>query len=109
MTQFKDPPPKDGEKWNPVVRALKQNPGKWALVLETTRTSVPNAVRNQSIAVLRARAGIEIRTANETREPGNRTCDMYLRYNPHKDEALSGHERRTAIAEFDKNTGGNDG
>lgn len=101
--QFIDPPPKDGEKWGPVVAALKSRPGKWALVLEGTRLSIPNAIRNQSIRVLRKDAGIEIRTSNETRTPP-RTADVYLRYNPNLDSGLSGHERRTAIAEFDQNT-----
>ncbi len=102
--QFTDPPPKGGIKWEPVVAALKARPGKWALVFEAARISIPNAIRNQSIRDLRKDAGFEIRTSNESRATGARTADVYLRYNPNNDSGLSGHERRSAIAEFNKNT-----
>lgn len=102
---FRDPPPKDGAKWIPVVEALKQRPGKWALILEQERVAIPNAIRNQSIKALRKDAGFEIRTSNESSESGSRLADVYLRYNPNLDLGLEGHARRSAIAEFNANTG----
>lgn len=102
---FQDLPPKEGEKWVPVVEMLKERPGKWALILTQARVAIPNAIRNQSIKALRKDAGFEVRTRNESSESGSRLADVYLRYNPHMDVELEGHARRSAIALFNTNTG----
>jgi hypothetical protein len=67
---------------------------EWALIFKNDRTSLVNALRQGSIPVLHRDLGFEIRTANNTREPV-RVCDLYLRYNPSKVEALRDSVRKT--------------
>lgn len=83
--QFADPPNVPTRyDWAAIAGQLKAQPMKWALIFTRDRTSIANAARQGSIAVVKPGAGFEYRTANNTREP-DRTCSLYMRYNPSKD------------------------
>lgn len=90
--RFADPP--GGRRkydWRAIARRLRRRPMAWALIFEDDRSSVVNAIRQGSVKVLAPERGFELMTRhNRVVEVSDgkttRICDLYLRYNPDKDE-----------------------
>ena len=83
---WEDPPERRARyDWEDIAKRLKRKPGKWAKVFDRDRTSLAVALRSGSITALKPDMGFEVRTANSTRE-APRTCTLYMRYVPEKDE-----------------------
>ena len=84
---WEDPPQRRSPPydWSAIAEQLEANPGEWAKIFEEDRTSLATAIRIGGIKVLDPSNGFEVRTRNNTRgEP--RTCTLYLRYSPEKDQ-----------------------
>lgn len=95
ISGWKEPPPKrQSYDWRRIADDLRARPMEWALIFKHDRTSLVNALRQGAIVALHPQLGFEIRTANNTRN-GQRTCDLYLRYNPKKVEPLRDSVRKT--------------
>jgi hypothetical protein len=93
---FEDPPERFRKRksyeWTAIYQALKANPAQWALLAEGGLHSTYTAVSQGKISTFHPAMGIEMRTANNsTAKP--RTCDLYARYNPDLDTALTVKER----------------
>lgn len=87
---WEDPPPvRRKYDWDAIAAQLESRPGKWAKVFERGPTSTVNAIRQDSVRALTSFRGFEIKTSNNVREP-DRTCTLYLRYNPDKDTRRNG-------------------
>lgn len=84
--RWEEPPPRTSYDWPGVAAVLRQHPNEWRLIFERDRVAVPNAIRQGSISALRPTRGFEVRTANNKTAAGGRTCSLYLRYVPEKDE-----------------------
>jgi hypothetical protein len=83
---WEDPPARQTRyDWEDIAKRLKRRPNKWAKVFDRDRTSLAVALRSGSISALRPDKGYEVRTANGRRE-APRTCTLYMRYVPEKDE-----------------------
>lgn len=82
-------PPKRMERgrydWAKIADQLEANPNEWALIFHNDLTSLATSIRINGIRALRQDQGIELRTANNVREPVRR-CSLYLRYVPEKDK-----------------------
>lgn len=79
---WEDPtPPRQAYDWPAIAEKLRANPMAWALIFEEDRTSLVNAIRQNSVSAVRPRDGFEVRTRNNVREP-HRTCSLYMRFNP---------------------------
>lgn len=93
--KFKEPPPRREAPydWAAIAKKLRrraaQYPGDpekwWALVYEDGPNSYAVAIRQAKITALRPTRGFEVKTTNNKRT-NPRTCDLYLRYVPEKDE-----------------------
>ena len=83
--EWADPPPARGSSydWEGIAAVLRARPGEWAKVFERDRTSVVNAIRNDSIAALPLDQ-FEVKTRDNRRSDpeldGARTCSLWLRY-----------------------------
>ena len=75
--------------WDEIAEELRTRPMEWAKIYEQDRATVATAIRAGSIAAVHPDLGFESQTRNNTRGTGTRTCDLYLRWNPEK-ENLSG-------------------
>jgi len=83
---WEDPsPPKQAYDWEAIAATLRESPMAWALIFEWDRTSLVNAIRQNSVAAIRPSDGFEVRTRNNQREP-HRMCSLYMRWNPDKVE-----------------------
>jgi hypothetical protein len=82
-----DDPPPTGPRydWPAISRRLRRRPGEWLLVFEKDKTSITTAIRGGRIRSMHPSNGIEVRTANNTRDYP-RTCSLWLRYNPDNDK-----------------------
>jgi hypothetical protein len=85
--KFKEPPPRRESPydWDKIAEELRKQPMEWGLIFEGDKTSLATAIRIFGIKALRPDKGFEVRTANNIKGHP-RTCDLYLRYNPEKDE-----------------------
>lgn len=85
--KFGTPPPAREVRydWPAIADKLRARPEEWALIFTGDRTTLVTALRAGSIRALRPRAGFEVRTANNTRGTP-RTCDLWMRYVPAKNE-----------------------
>lgn len=89
---FEDPPPQRERPydWDAIAAALREKPRQWAKVFDEDRASLATAIRIHGIKALDPDKGFEVRTANNYKpQPGSdevRTCSMYLRYVPEKDQ-----------------------
>jgi hypothetical protein len=92
---FRDPPPwRRAAKtdWASVARQLMDNPGRWAMVLESAPFSTFSALRNQDInALKRARGFSYVTRRNKVGSDGRRYCDIYIRFDPPTQEDEDGH------------------
>jgi len=64
-----------------IAAKLKTQPGEWAKVFDTDKTSIVNAIRQGNVKAIRPEDGFQIRTTNNVRRPV-RTCSLYMRYVP---------------------------
>lgn len=85
--KWKNPPPQRAKRydWEKIATRLRRKPGEWALVFSQDLSSIAGAIRQGNVRALTPSKGFEVRTANNVRETPRR-CDLYLRYNPDKDE-----------------------
>lgn len=88
---FQDPPPMRVVKydWTAIAKRLKRRPGEWALIYEVDSSGYAVAIRSNKVTALKREHGFESRTANNTTGP-NRTCSLWLRYNPDNDTRKAG-------------------
>jgi hypothetical protein len=63
ILEWKDPPPVGGIEYQPIVAALCDRPGDWALVFSALRTREQAKARAQSLRRAGVRAGRPIETA----------------------------------------------
>jgi hypothetical protein len=82
--------------WEAIYADLRANPGDWALLREDGTISTYNAVTQGKVKTFHPSMGIEMRTANNNFKVSPRTCDLYVRYNPDKDEGLTAKEVEAA-------------
>lgn len=76
-------PPATGKvkyNWPKIAARLRAKPGEWALIYRQDRLSVANAVRQGHVRDVLPGDGFEVRTANTNTV--DRTCSLYLRWNP---------------------------
>lgn len=86
--QFGDPPFKRVRyDWKAIADQLRERPMEWACVFEQGPISTANAVRQGSVKLLAPDLGFEVTTTNNQRDP-KRTCDLWVRYNPDKEDGL---------------------
>lgn len=104
---FVDPPEKFRRRrayeWTAILAALKDNPGEWALLAEGGMHSTYTAVTQGKTSAFHPSLGVEMRTANNDMTTKPRTCDLYARYNPDLDQALTVKERQAAWRRFRAN------
>lgn len=86
--KWEPPPPRPPQyDWAKIADQLRAKPMEWAKIFDRDRASVVVAIRAGNITPVRPDLGFESRTANNVRgEP--RTCTLYLRYNPAKEDGL---------------------
>lgn len=105
--KFTDPPTKWSKRnrydWDKIYPELRENPGEWALLGERGTVSTYNAVTQGKISNFHPSMGVEIRTANNDLNATPRTCDLFVRYNPDKDESLTVKEREKMWVQYRKN------
>lgn len=105
---FTDPPNK-GKRvtydWQKIYALIRENPGEWLWLNpgHTATISTYNAVAQGSIKNFRPDMGVEMRTANNDFKAKPRTCDLYVRYNPTLDVALTYREREVIERQIRKN------
>lgn len=80
--------------WDAVAEGLRSTPNEWGVVAEVIKSSTVNAIRQGSVRALAPELGFEIRTRNNVREP-ERTCQLWMRYNPSKDDQVRSAIRRS--------------
>lgn len=86
---WEDPPPGRGRyDWQAIADQLRERPGQWAKIFEQDRASLATAIRIRGVHALLPEKGFEVKTANNKRSTP-RLCDLYLRYNPERDESVS--------------------
>lgn len=85
--EWGDPPPlAPKHDWPQLARVLRSKPMRWRK-FERERATVPNAIRQGKIPSVSSERGFEIETRNNIRSSiGPRTCTLYIRYNPDKDQ-----------------------
>ena len=83
-----EPPPRRDRRydWQSIADSLRQQPEGWGKVFDKDVASLATAIRIGSIKAMRRDAGIEIRTTNNRHQDGVRTCTLWARYVPEKDE-----------------------
>lgn len=88
---FEDPPSVRVQKydWPVIARRLKRKPGEWALIYKKDSSGFAVAIRSNKVSALKREHGFESRTANNTAGP-QRTCSLWLRYNPDADTQRKG-------------------
>lgn len=69
--------------WEAIAAQLRRRPMKWGRIFVEDKASIPNAVRQGSVAAVHPNLGFEVTTKNNVRTP-TRTCSMFMRYNPDK-------------------------
>lgn len=74
------PEPSMRYDWTAIADQLRGNPGQWARIFESDKTSIVNAIRQGAIRPLDDDC-FEIRTRNNVRSP-ERRCTLYMRYVP---------------------------
>lgn len=99
---FTDPPSRGKRTaydWESIYARLREHPGEWLWLTRshTGYISTYNAVMQGSIKSFRPEMGIEMRTANNDFKVSPRTCDIFVRYQPERDEALTREERAAAV------------
>lgn len=78
--------------WQAIASELEADPGEWYKVYDKDRHSLVIAIRNHDIKALLPENGFESMTRNNNRgspqsdPPVPRTCTLYLRYMPEKDQ-----------------------
>lgn len=84
---WETPPPKRPERydWEAIAQQLRKRPMEWAKIFEEDRSSLATAIRIKGIKALSPDKGFEVRTTNNRRGTP-RTCTLYLRWNPEKEE-----------------------
>lgn len=87
VTWEEPPPGRQRYDWAAIADQLRTRPGEWAKVFDRDRSSLATAIRIRGVHALLPEKGFEVRTANNTRQTP-RTCTLYLRYVPEKDESL---------------------
>lgn len=88
--EFDQPLPRRSNQqydWPKIAEDLIAHPMEWGKVFEEGKVSTVNALRQGSIRILSPELGFEIRTRNNVRGP-IRTCQLWMRYNPEKDNAI---------------------
>jgi hypothetical protein len=85
---FGTPPPRRTSPydWEKIAADLRKNPYEWGLVFEQDKTSLVTAIRIDGIKALRKNRGFEVRTVNNNTTSTPRTCDLWMRYVPEKDQ-----------------------
>ncbi len=80
---WESPPPVGQGRydWAVIAEKLRTQPGEWAKIFDTDKTSIVNAIRQGNVKAIRPEDGFQIRTANNVRRPV-RTCTLYMRYLP---------------------------
>lgn len=84
--RWEEPAPRSSYDWQGIADVLRRHPNEWRLIFERDRVTLPNAIRQGSVAALRPAKGFEVRTRGNKTETTGRTCALYLRYVPDKDE-----------------------
>lgn len=75
--------------WDAIYTELRDHPAQWALISERGNISTYNAIKQGKIKNFNPKIGVEVKTANNDFTVSPRTCDLYARYNPDLDEALT--------------------
>lgn len=88
MIEWAAPDTRSGLPWGDIARELRANPGEWACVGRSVPVSWASMIRSGDLAAIKPRFGFEVRTSNNSRATTPRTCDLYLRYLPEKDEEV---------------------
>lgn len=72
--------------WIAIRTKIRERPNEWLLVAEGAKISVANAIRQGSIKDFSPKDGYVITTVNNDRTVVPATCDLYVKYDPEKDE-----------------------
>lgn len=82
-------PPKNNRgayDWNWIANFLREHPGEWYWIFKQDRASLANGIRQGGVASLRKHKGFRVLTRKNVGKGGARRCDMYLMYDPSRDE-----------------------
>jgi hypothetical protein len=78
--EWEEPPPgarRKGSRWDPIARALRQHPGKWACIGRNIPTGIMTTINTAGLKCFRPEGAFEAVARNHT----NRwTADVYARY-----------------------------
>lgn len=88
--EFSEPPPPRAGKydWSSIADKLLAKPGEWALIYTKDKTTYASSIRGNCVNALKREHGFVSRTANNTTTPGDRTCSLWLMYDPSKDSRI---------------------
>lgn len=85
---WENPPGGPQYDWVSLANMMRERPNEWLKIFTQGRTSVANAIRQGSVGDVHPTLGFEVMTRNNKRGTP-RTCDLYLRYNPDKEQDLT--------------------
>ena len=78
--EWEAPPPggsRRGSKWDPIARALRQHPGKWACLGRGIPTSIVTTINRGQLKCFQPEGSFEAVTRNHVERW---TADVYVRY-----------------------------
>lgn len=100
--EFTDPPPTHTKTvrydWDQITAQLRAHPMQWAQIAKQGKESTANAIREGKVSGIHPSNGYEVTARDTKRDAKPRTADIFVRYNPEKDQALTAKERRAAVA-----------
>lgn len=100
---FVDRPPARGKyDWEYIYELIRSRPGAWLRLVEGGKISTYNAVTGGRVTTFTPEMGVEMMTRNNQYKVRPRTCDIYVRYNPEKDQSLTVKQREQILREMRK-------
>lgn len=78
--EWENPPPgqaRKGSKWDPIARALRNNPGKWAVIGRDIPTGIITTINRGELKCFQPEGSFEAVSRNHT---SRWQADVYARY-----------------------------